>query len=113
MDENRVSPCYKYNSYNLPTSVKKEALFDDVPMFFNKYNLTYLNLFSFVGCLKAQGMSGLQISFHSNSIQSYLGKRSAYWKGIEIRRQGKIIINIKKVLLNVIVLLRFRERRQS
>ena len=35
-------------------------------------------------------MSGLQISFHSNSIQSYFGKRSAYWKGIDIRHQGKI-----------------------
>ena len=101
MDENRVSPCYKYNSYNLPASVKKEALFDNVPMFFNKYYLTYLNLFSlnFVGCLKAQGMSGLQISFHSYSSQSYLGTRSAYWKGIEIRRQGKIIINIKTIII--------------
>lgn len=46
------------------------------------------NLFAFVGCLKAQGMLGLEIAFHSNSIQSYLGKRTAFWKGIDIKSQG-------------------------
>ena len=42
----------------------------------------------FVGCLKAQGMPGLEVSFHSNSSHSYLGIGSAYWKGVDIKRQG-------------------------
>ena len=42
----------------------------------------------FVGCLKAQGMPGLEVSLHSNSSHSYLGIGSAYWKGIYIKRQG-------------------------
>ena len=48
-----------------------------------------IHLFAFfIGCLNAEGMLGLEIAFHSNSVESYVGKQSAFWKGIDIKRQG-------------------------
>ena len=44
----------------------------------------------FVGCLKVEGMLGLEVAFHSNSVESFVGKQSVFWKGIDIKRQGMI-----------------------
>ncbi|KAI0217532.1 hypothetical protein LSAT2_030698 [Lamellibrachia satsuma] len=41
------------------------------------------------GCIQAQGLAGLEVTFHSNEAASYTGAVSTYWKGLAIQNQER------------------------
>lgn len=43
---------------------------------------------SSTGCIQAMGLSGLEVTFHSNNVASYISEVKAYWKGLAVQNQG-------------------------